>query len=239
MEPNRTRPASLSRHLDDRMKGRTIYLLGSLLALILLYPTIQHGPFAEKILLMMNTITLVAGIYAVADNRRHVMIAVGLAVFQFGLALIALSLPREHALFRPVVMAESAAIVVFYSYAIMRVLGYVLRAESVTKDTLYGGLSVYLLLGIGWSAVYSTLEIAFPGSFNLTKATTEVGAHGGLELIYFSFVTLTTLGYGDVTPITDRARSLAIFQTITGQLYLTVMVARLVSMYRPARDTAA
>ena len=95
-----------------------------------------------------------------------------------------------------------------------------------TSNVVYDAVVIYLLIGITWSDVYAVLEHLPPGSFNLAGASAiEVPA-----FTYYSFVTLTTLGYGDVTPLTDQARSLAILEAVIGQLYMTVLVARLVGL---------
>jgi hypothetical protein len=124
----------------------------------------------------------------------------------------------------------------FYAYVVYRVLRFVGHSQSVNADTIYCGLSAYLLMGLMWSSVYALLEMLAPNSFNLSVDTQR---HGGVQLIYFSFVTMTTLGYGDITPLSDRARSLAILQTVTGQLYLAVMIAWLVSRYQPKPKSGA
>ncbi|HFB97797.1 MAG TPA: potassium channel protein [Bryobacterales bacterium] len=217
--------------------GRSILLLPSLLALILLYPVVTHGPFASYFVLALNAVVLVSAVYAVAESRAQVRIAVALAAPQFAVSVAAGLFPAGSATHRWLSVTAAALLAVFYAYAIRRLLLGVLRARVVGAETLLQGLSIYLLLGLGWASIFSALEKVAPGSFRL--ATAQAG-EGGLELIYFSFVTLTTLGYGDITPLTDRARSLVILETITGQLYLAVMVARLVTLYgqfrRPSQD---
>ena len=222
------------RDLLQRLKGRSRFLLLALLALILLYPVVKVGPFATYLVLALNWMVLVAGICAVADTRRHVVIAAALAMAQAVVATIALLVTQGDPMHRSLVILESVLIAVFYAYAIKRILTHILRGRLVTGETLYGGLAVYLMLGLAWSAVFAALLLVSPGSFQFAV---DPHMHGGLELIYFSFVTLTTLGYGDITPLTDRARSLVILETVTGQLYLAVMVARLVSLYRPEGQT--
>ncbi len=91
---------------------------------------------------------------------------------------------------------------------------------------LYGGISVYLLLGIIWAALYREMEILSPGSF-----AGPDDSLGFSNFIYFSYVTLTTLGYGDILPVTQKARSLAILEAITGVVFLGTLIARLVSLY--------
>jgi hypothetical protein len=104
-------------------------------------------------------------------------------------------------------------------------LRFAMRATRVDAEHLYAALSAYLLAGIFFGLFYWALEQARPGTFAATGEFTRMGA------FYFSFVTLATLGYGDIVPRTDVARGLAIVEGVGGQLFLAVMVARLVSLY--------
>jgi voltage-gated potassium channel Kch len=104
-------------------------------------------------------------------------------------------------------------------------LRYAMRAASVDAEHLYAALSAYMLAGIFFGLFYWILEQIGPGTF------TFAGDFSRMSAIYFSFVTLATLGYGDIVPRTDVARGLAILEGVGGQLFLAVMVARLVSLY--------
>jgi hypothetical protein len=104
-------------------------------------------------------------------------------------------------------------------------LRFAFQARAVDTEHLYASLSAYLLAGIFFGSFYWVLEQIVPGTFQITGAFTRMSA------IYFSFVTLATLGYGDIVPRTDVARGLAIVEGVGGQLFLAVLVARLVSLY--------
>jgi Ion channel len=110
-------------------------------------------------------------------------------------------------------------------------LRFALGARVVDREHLYAGLSAYLLAGIFFGVFYWVLEHTWPGSL----AVPGEGAQSIFSLpaaIYYSFVTLTTLGYGDIVPRSEVARGLAIMEAVVGQLYIAVMIARLVSLYR-------
>ena len=104
-------------------------------------------------------------------------------------------------------------------------LYFALRARHVTSEHLYAALSAYLLVGVFFGLFYWVIEQIVPGTFNAGAGFSRMSA------IYFSFVTLATLGYGDIVPRTDVARGLAILEGVGGQLFLAVLVARLLSMY--------
>jgi len=111
-------------------------------------------------------------------------------------------------------------------------LRFAMRAASVDAEHLYAALSAYLLAGIFFGVLYWVLEQVWPGSFTKNDEFSRVSA------IYFSFVTLATLGYGDIAPRTDIARGLAIIEGVGGQLFLAVLVARLVSLYGRGKAVA-
>jgi hypothetical protein len=112
--------------------------------------------------------------------------------------------------------------------AAANVLRFAMQAKQVDAEHLYAALSAYMLAGIFFGLFYWVLEQLHPGTFILT------GDFSRMSAIYFSFVTLATLGYGDIAPRADIARGFAIVEGVGGQLFLAVMIARLVSLY--ARD---
>ena len=115
-------------------------------------------------------------------------------------------------------------------FAAAAALRFAMRARSVDLEHLYAALSAYLLAGIFFGIFYWVLEQIAPRTF------AAAGDFSRMSAIYFSFVTLATLGYGDIVPRTDVARGLAIVEGVGGQLFLAVMVARLVSLYSSKAD---
>jgi hypothetical protein len=111
-------------------------------------------------------------------------------------------------------------------------LRHALGQGAVDRERIFAALDAYLLAGLLFGVVYWTLDRVVPSSFGGVT-------HGALELpqaIYFSFVTIATLGYGDVVPASPPAQGLAIVEGVSGQMYLAVLVARLVSLYARERD---
>ena len=109
-------------------------------------------------------------------------------------------------------------------------VSFAFRAQSIEREHVYAALSAYLLAGVFFGSFYWVLEQIRPGTF------TVAGDFSPNSAIYFSFVTLATLGYGDIVPRTEVARGLAIIEGVGGQLFLAVLIARLVSLY--AREKA-
>lgn len=112
-------------------------------------------------------------------------------------------------------------------------LRFAMRAAKVDARHLYAALSAYLLAGLCFGLLYWVLEQISAGSFSISGEFSQTTA------IYFSFVTLATLGYGDITPRAEVARGLAILEGVGGQLFLAVLVARLVSLYSKSENESS
>lgn len=117
----------------------------------------------------------------------------------------------------------SASTIALFAAVILR---RVFAAGSITVARIEGAVAVYLLVGVLWALLYEALLLQVPGAFTAAAGI----APGQADLSYFSFVTLTTVGYGDVTPVSPAARSLAVVEALIGQLYPAVLIARLVSL---------
>jgi hypothetical protein len=122
--------------------------------------------------------------------------------------------------------AGDAVWVFIASLALAGTLRAALRHGAVDAERIYAALSVYILAGLAFAVVYWTYEQVWPGSFRMASGELSLW-----RMIYFSFVTLASLGYGDIVPISDAARGMAILEVVSGQMYLAVLVARLVSLY--------
>jgi ion channel len=136
----------------------------------------------------------------------------------------------------PMHAAALALRILFFGYATGLIISSALRQPDVTIDTIAGAACVYTLLALMWGNTYVLLELLHPGSFQIPAAW-RMGTAGDPTpaLIYFSFVTLTTVGYGDVTPQWPGAGGLAAAEAVVGQLYLAITIARLVGLHTSQR----
>jgi hypothetical protein len=172
-------------------------------------------------------LALLVAVFAATQSRRAVVI--GLWIFMPVVLLRGLGLTPFVAGTWPLVLSELATIC-FLGYTIVLILRYLFLPQQVTFNVISAALCVYLLLGIAWSCVYALVMLLDPGSFEAGLVFVDSDGRETIAGIYFSFVTLTTLGYGDILPLTTAARTLAIVEAILGQIYLAVLVARLVGL---------
>ena len=217
----------------------TFLLISLFILLFVLYPLVEPGTITHYLLDALSLLVLISGAYTVSDRRRVLFPCIGLAAVTFSLQILLYVSPDRFLL-----MLRVASLMLFLSVVTGAVLYKVLRKGRVTAHRVGGAIAVYLMLGLIWASAYSLIFIHDPESFDLgrpieaTDELSEIQTKGTGRLVYFSFVTMTTLGYGDITPKSDAAGSLAILQALTGQIYLVVILARLVSLVvtRPAEE---
>jgi len=130
------------------------------------------------------------------------------------------------------VLVSHSSVILLAAFFCVSILAYVLHSGRVTSDKIFAAICVYLLLGFVWTYVYALLDDMQPGSFADSTETgrTDDVAHV-TQLRYLSFATLTTLGYGDILPRSSTARTMAVLEAVMGQIYLAVLVARLVGLH--------
>lgn len=208
-------------------RWRHLALLISILLLFAVTPlavTFRHGLL---ILDIAAATILVAASYALSERKHLFTIAVVLSVISIIAAGLLLVFPQRWA-----VLLEHGCVVVLVTFFSVSILGYVLRTGRVTVDRIFAAVCVYLLIGFAWTFAYAFLEEMVPDSF---VALSETGQNDYvarvLGLRYFSFMTLTTVGYGDIIPRSPAARTMAMLEAVTGQIYLMVLVARLVGLH--------
>lgn len=125
-----------------------------------------------------------------------------------------------------------ALTVVWICYALSIIVASLFRQRDVTLNTIMGAVVTYLLVAVGFSMLFQLLELRDPGSFSgLPAMVHQDRAELQGWMLYFSLVSITTIGYGDVVPVSELARPIAVMEGVFGQLYLAVMIARLVGLH--------
>ena len=167
---------------------------------------------------------------ALLHSKERFLILMGLIMVQIGrlLAMVMLiSLWLKYFFNYEVFAATSMMIGVLFTIVVTaQTLAFIIKSETVTREVLYAAMVVYLLAAQLWALVYTFLDLIDPASFNLPQDQSDF-----LLFEYYSFVTLTTLGYGDITPLTKVAKAFSVLEAVVGQLYLVVVVAWFVGMY--------
>ncbi|RLB67880.1 MAG: hypothetical protein DRH08_02540 [Deltaproteobacteria bacterium] len=216
------------------LPGRTINLgrYGSLLlvlaCLIICQPFVVTA-VGKIILEALFIAALLAGLWAIKIQRK---------LFRFEIFLLVVSLLTGFAgtFFNQIALfgLGLAGEVLFLSIVAIVILLDLFRSKKVTGDTMAGAVCVYLLIALVWSYLYVLVELSFPGSFSFTQEQARMQLWLSKEFysfFYFSLITMTTVGYGDMSPVSTAARTCASLEAILGQIYLTILVARLVGMH--------
>jgi len=204
----------------------TVQLLVVLVALFTCAPFVEEMRGGNLILSILFSLVLLAAVFAVAKRKRVLIIAIILAV-----PAIAGRWIND---FRPGLVHPAVFLVfalVLLAFAIVHMLRFILQAPVVNVEVLCASISVYLMLGLMWTVAYWLVDQLTPSgafSFNTNRGAQSMNGFTGF---YFSFITLSTVGYGDITPVSRIARWLAAMEAMTGLLYVAVLIARLVSLY--------
>lgn len=204
-------------------------LLAAQLLLSFVSPLFSSTPLSSTVLDITISIVFITAIYVISSTRKHFIIGMILMVptliLTWGIKIYQQETLQFIALFGSVF---------FFCYIAWLILVDIFRTRMVTFDIIAAGISVYLFFGNICGFIYAIIGRLDPNAFSIPEATASyVGDSIGnvSSAMYFSFVTLTTLGYGDITPINDFARSLAYLEAAMGQIYLTVLIASLVGIH--------
>ena len=213
--------------LNPNGQGRHLALLISLLFLFVVSPFVLPLRYGVILMDIAGVIVLLLGLHAISARKGSFIVATVLAFCTVAASWLMVVLQRE-----PILIASYGLVLVLLGLFSFSILGYVLRADKISADKIYGAVCVYLLVGYAWTFGYATMELIQPGSFSgLAEKETISYAERVMELRYFSLATLTTVGYGDIAPRSSVARTMATLEAIMGQFYLAVLVARLVGLH--------
>lgn len=216
-------------HRYWRQGDRHLLLLVTLVATLLLIPLIGSLLIERIMVGACFTLIFVAGVLANRNRPLVFKLAIALAaaaiVFEWG------RVASDHVAWQ---MLGFVAGTVFFAFTAVMILIGVVRDRLGTTQAVYGAICGYLLLGLAWAHGYLLIEHVEPEAFHfgherLESSMTDSDSTALSQMVYYSFVTMTTLGYGDITPLTPLSQTVTWMQAVTGQLFLAVLIARLVS----------
>ncbi|MDD4202925.1 MAG: potassium channel family protein [Candidatus Omnitrophica bacterium] len=209
--------------LETYIPNKYNHLLGILILALVL------APFAGSLaiiysavsFLFLVSILLIIKITTVNKNVFRVVLIMALFLYLVELAV-------QYDLI--VHIENISQFIVYFLYALFMFIAIIFLTKGlfadkkVTGDTIKGGISIYLLLGIFWSFIYHLIDIYMPLAFMPTSLQ-------AFDFVYLSFTTLTTLGYGDITPVSQGVKMLTSFEAVTGQMFIGVFIARLIGLH--------
>ncbi len=209
--------------ISNYFKDRFLFLLISILCLLVIAPIFKDFIGIRVLMDIFTTAILISGVYVVSKKRYVPLTAALLA-----LPMLVSIWTNRFVEIPSLVLVGDCFGIAFLVFLVAVILSFIFREQEVTVNVIYSAIVVYLLIAIMWAFVFSVLESIHPGSFKIGEGQIEAGRP---LFIYYSFVTITTLGYGDITPVTAPANSFSFLEAVTGQIYLVVLVARLVGIH--------
>ena len=209
--------------MQTKLQSRPdLVLLLSLLLAILLTPVLDHGGWRRLLLAGVVFIPVIISIVRLSQIKGWLWPTVLLA---FGNVVFVVAGNTFHS--RALTGIRWGFMTVFFALTAAGLFSYLRNSRSVAQAQLYTAVNIYLLLGLLWAALYLTVDAFSPGAI-------QVGSHSAdrqTELLYFSLVTISTIGYGDIVPLSGEVRILAALEGVTGVLYVAITVALLVSRF--------
>ena len=210
------------------------YLLVSLALMIVSYPFIEGRGLAAHLFLAIILAIFFSSLYMLDHSPRLRLFAYvnGGMMLLFG--ILSSFMPVLPQLLEVIFAVSTLS---FFIFLVMAIFADFLHTKEVTTDTISGAACVYLLIGIIWSLAYGLLEHIYPGSFRFSVPKQTIHLTNTSSFSYFSFVTLTTVGFGDITPVSKGAKLLVIMEAILGQLYIAIFLARIIGSYQRVKKS--
>jgi voltage-gated potassium channel Kch len=217
---------------EDREFGRFTILLCTLATFMCVLPFVSEAGVGITILRIGNSLLLLAAVYSVSERRWHLVLAILLAVPAIAAQMIPTLLGEQGTL-----MLRMGMSALLLTYIAILISVFLLKQNRVSADMILGAINVYLLFAIAFMFLHAFVEVSTPGSYLYQGESLSAVFKGHPEvealafLLYFSVVTMTTLGYGDIAPAVPAARMLCSLEAVIGQLFVAVFIARLVSLH--------
>lgn len=211
-------------------RGKIAYVLIATVLLSVTYPFSEQGTVAALAFVFVYLGLLGSGIYLVSSNRLLLVTSIVLAVVISISGVI--TIVTDFAAPIWVQLLWGLSLIIYQGLIITMLAIFIIESRSVTVDVLSASVTIYFLLAATFALVYGTLETTAPGSF-ISSSGAEMTWQ---RLTYFSHVTITTLGYGDIVPVAPAAQSLSAMEASIGTLYVAILIGRFISLFDRARE---
>ena len=216
--------------LEHAVEGKVIFLLALIVLVQFGYPITAYGTAALVLYEILYASMIVVGVIVGRDSKDHMLFLAGAGMVFFSASLIYAFNPG----------ATWAVFITYlalipYQLMLLWILGrFLIVVKTITRDVLYAAVALYLLLGAVFVPMYGLMGLLIPGSFidgSYSNASVQ-----WQQLVYFRYTSLTSTGFGDILPVSWWARSFANLEMIAGVLFITIVMARLVSLYRSDKE---
>jgi hypothetical protein len=197
-----------------------VILVAAVLSYILFLPFFVDSKSEQTAFTFFISLVLISATNVVAKDRTIGLISLGVLIPSLLLMWVNLVYPEGTSIII-ITRAFWILLLVIVAYVLLRSI--IKTKGPIPRDVLWSAVALYLIFGLAWAILYSVIDLVSPGSFLHTFNRNEPLTDS--DFIYFSFVTLATLGYGEILPITAQARSLVILEIVTGVLYLAILIA--------------
>lgn len=211
--------------LEHAVEGKVIYLLALIVLVQFGYPITAYGTPALILYEFLYVSMIVVGILVGRDSPRHMLFLGATGAVYLAASLVYATNPGA----TWAVLITYLALIPYLGMLVWILGRFLVIVKTITRDVLYAAVALYLLLGAVFVPVYGLLDMLIPGSFR--DGSFPDAPVQWQQLIYYSYTTLTSTGYGDLLPLSWWARALANLEMVTGVLFITIIMSRLVALY--------
>ncbi|MGD8343081.1 MAG: potassium channel family protein [Desulfobacterales bacterium] len=200
-----------------------------IIGLLILQPILGRFIAVRILINIFLTAICLSMVHSISSKKGHAIAGIFLAIVMLASVWLQYVYPNK-----TIEAVGMLAGVLFTAVVIAGLLDFILKSERVSREIIYAAILLYLLAALMWAFLYTFLEWLDPTSFNLNLSQVQSNF---AAFKYYSFVTITTLGYGDIVPVSEVAKAFAITEAVVGQLYLVVAVAWLVGMHVSSKSS--
>jgi ion channel len=212
-------------------KNRNMLLFITLISFFFLLPFLTESTLSGFVLTGFLSLVLVFSVFAAGSTKKVSRIAVLLG----GVALLTGWWDSPYIQTSESIVISKIAFCLFFVFVATMLLKRIFNTKKITANTIYAAACVYILMGMCWAFIYTLIEFINPGAFSFPDSSSGLSVGGShfmfFDFFYYSFVTITTIGYGDIVPVSKTGKMLSVLEGLTGQLFIALLVARLVGMY--------